>query len=39
MQSINLTDHFLIAMPAMVDSYFSRAWSISPNTTRVARWA
>jgi putative transcriptional regulator len=24
MQSINLTDHFLIAMPAMVDSYFSR---------------
>ena len=25
MHSINLTDHFLIAMPAMVDSYFSRA--------------
>jgi putative transcriptional regulator len=25
MQSINLTDHFLIAMPALVDSYFSRA--------------
>lgn len=24
MQSINLTDHFLIAMPAMVDSYFSK---------------
>ncbi|WP_300450560.1 YqgE/AlgH family protein [Accumulibacter sp.] len=24
MQSINLTDHFLIAMPAMLDSYFSR---------------
>jgi len=24
MQDINLTDHFLIAMPAMVDSYFSR---------------
>jgi putative transcriptional regulator len=25
MQSINLTDHFLIAMPAMVDSYFSKS--------------
>ncbi|MBL8395069.1 MAG: YqgE/AlgH family protein [Candidatus Accumulibacter sp.] len=24
MQSIDLTDHFLIAMPAMVDSYFSK---------------
>ena len=24
MQRINLTDHFLIAMPAMVDSYFSK---------------
>jgi putative transcriptional regulator len=24
MQSINLTDHFLIAMPAMVDSFFSK---------------
>ena len=24
MKSINLTDHFLIAMPAMVDPYFSR---------------
>ena len=24
MQNINLTDHFLIAMPAMVDSYFSK---------------
>ncbi|MBK8114378.1 MAG: YqgE/AlgH family protein [Candidatus Accumulibacter sp.] len=25
MQRINLTDHFLIAMPAMVDSYFSKS--------------
>lgn len=25
MESIHLTDHFLIAMPAMVDSYFSKA--------------
>jgi putative transcriptional regulator len=24
MQSVNLTDHFLIAMPAMTDPYFSR---------------
>ena len=24
MQSMNLTDHFLIAMPAMDDPYFSR---------------
>ena len=24
MQSVNLTDHFLIAMPAMADPYFSR---------------
>jgi putative transcriptional regulator len=24
MESINLTDHFLIAMPAMADPYFSR---------------
>lgn len=24
MQSINLTDHFLIAMPSMADSYFSK---------------
>ena len=25
MQNINLTDHFLIAMPALEDPYFSRA--------------
>ena len=25
MQSVNLTDHFLIAMPAMTDPYFSRS--------------
>ena len=25
MQSINLTDHFLIAMPAMDDPYFSKS--------------
>ena len=24
MQSINLTDHFLIAMPAMADPYFAK---------------
>ena len=25
MQNINLTDHFLIAMPALEDPYFSRS--------------
>ena len=36
MQSVNLTDHFLIAMPAMTDPYFPAPSSISANTTNRA---
>jgi len=39
MAEVNLTHHFLIAMPHMADPYFSRALTYICSTTTKVPWA
>jgi len=39
MQNVNLTDHFLIAMPAMTDPYFAKSLTYVCEHSEQGRWA